>query len=83
MSEVRRVSVEYRPSPTACAFHAGLGNTLRMLMGPIGSGKSTTVCWDIANLCSMVPADKDGMRRMRTAFVRNTLPQLLETTKRT
>lgn len=83
MSDPRRIEITYNPTATGREFHAALGMDVRAIMGPIASGKSSVCCWDVVNLCSMIPPDNDGVRKMHTAFIRNTLPQLLETTKET
>lgn len=53
---------------------------VRMLMGPVGSGKSTVSIVEIFRRCAEMPKAKDGFRRSRWAVIRNTLPQLKSTT---
>lgn len=53
---------------------------VRMIMGPVGSGKSVTCCLEVFRRCAEMPKGKDGMRRSRWIIVRNTLQQLMSTT---
>ena len=56
---------------------------LRVIMGPIGSGKSTGCVVEIVRRCKQQKLGKDGYRRSRWAVVRNTAPQLKDTTLKT
>lgn len=72
----------YSPSPTAKLFHAD-SSSVKVLMGPIRSGKSSADCAEIVRLaCAMQPC-KDGVRRLRVAVIRNTYPDLETTTVKT
>lgn len=57
--------------------------SVRLIMGPVGSGKSTVCCFEIFRRCSEMPKCKDGFRRSRWVIVRNTRDQLLKTTLKT
>lgn len=74
--------ITYNMSRTGSAFH-NCPKDIRGLRGPVGSGKSVTCCWDII-LRSMkqVPC-KDGVIRNRWLVLRNTLPELKDTTIKT
>jgi hypothetical protein len=69
----------YRPEPTARRFHGSRAD-VRGLMGPIGSGKSVACVNEIMRLGMLQKPQIDGVRRMRTAIVRNTYPELKSTT---
>ena len=53
---------------------------VRLIMGPVGSGKSTVCVTEIFKRCAEIPKCKDGYRRSRWAIVRNTNQQLKTTT---
>lgn len=55
----------------------------RWLTGPIGSGKTSGCCVEIARLAAEMPPCLDGVRRSRFLVVRNTVPQLRQTTIKT
>ena len=52
-------------------------------MGPFGSGKSSGCCMEILKRASQQRRGPDGYRRTRWAVVRNTAPQLRDTTIKT
>lgn len=56
---------------------------IRGLMGPFGSGKSSGCIWDIVQRGLRQTPGRDGVRRSRWAVIRNTFPQLRDTTIRT
>lgn len=74
--------IEYVASKTLAKFHASTAD-VRGIMGPIGSGKSVGCCNDIMARCLQQPVSIDGVRRSRWAIVRNTYPELKETTIKT
>lgn len=49
---------------------------VRVLMGPVGSGKTTGVIFEMLRRCALQAKGPDGMRRTRWAIVRQTLAQL-------
>lgn len=55
----------------------------RVIMGPFGSGKSSGCCIEIVRRAKEQRPDKGGVRRSRWAVVRNTVPQLRDTTIKT
>ena len=74
------------PGTKVEAFHkGGLGRNefCRLLLGPFGSGKTVASCWDVFFLARSQPKQKDGKRRSRFAFVRNTKPMLRDMTIKT
>lgn len=71
--------VSYEPPPTAERFFRSNAK-VRLLMGPVGSGKSTACLVELFRRCAEMPHGKDGFRRSRWVITRNTLPQLRTTT---
>ena len=55
----------------------------RVLLGPFGSGKSSGCVQEIVRRASTQTPDETGTRRTRWAVVRNSYPQLRDTTIRT
>jgi hypothetical protein len=56
----------------------------RFILGPFGSGKSVGSQWEIPRRASMQrPSSLDGRRKTRFAVIRNTMPQLRDTTMKT
>jgi hypothetical protein len=77
--EVEDDVTEYVAEPTAQRFHAS-NAIVKGIVGPLGSGKSVTVCWEIIRLAGLQKADKNGIRRSRCAAIRNTYGELKTTT---
>lgn len=50
------------------------------VIGPVGSGKTTGLFFKLAYLAKQQARGPDGIRRTRAVIVRNTLPQLRDTT---
>ena len=73
---------DYTPVPT-CAEFARSNVFLRSLMGCFGSGKSSACCVEIVRRGREQKPGPDGMRRSRWAVIRNTMPELKETTMKT
>lgn len=72
----------YNASPTLAQFHAD-DSFVRGVMGPVGSGKSTGMCMEIASRALRQAPSWDGMRRSRWAVIRATYPELKSTTIKT
>lgn len=72
----------YTPPPTVARFMQSDAK-IRVLMGPVGSGKSVGCVMEIPRRAAVIPPDHDGIRRSRWAVVRNTMPQLKDTTIKT
>jgi hypothetical protein len=49
-------------------------------VGPVGSGKTTGIFMKLIQMASLQEPGPDGIRRTRAVIVRNTLPQLRDTT---
>ena len=73
---------EYFASPTAEKFHAD-DSFVRLLMGPIGSGKSVSSCMEIMSKCYQQEPNPQGIRKSRWAVIRNTYRELIDTTMKT
>ena len=57
---------------------------VRIIRGPVGSGKTTGCCYEIAKRASEQEASpSDGYKRFKAAIVRNTNPELQRTTLET
>ena len=70
---------DYNPPPTGERFMQSDAR-VRLIMGPVGSGKSTVCVTEIFKRCAEMPKSKDGFRRSRWCVVRNTNQQLRQTT---
>lgn len=72
------VVVRYEPSPTGLEFHRSKADT-RLVMGPVGSGKSTMAINELIMLAVMQVPDKWNQRTTKWLIVRETYPQLRNT----
>lgn len=72
------VLVKYESSPTADSFHNSNAD-IRLVMGPVGSGKSTMMIIELIMMAVMQKPDKYNMRSSRWIIVRETYPQLRNT----
>lgn len=73
---------DFKATPTIWEFFNDPA-FVRVLAGPIGSGKSVSCCHALVMMAMQQKPDAKGMRRTRTAIVRNTLDQLRSTTMKT
>lgn len=76
------IRYSYRNAPTVKRF-SECRKFLRGLMGPFGSGKSSGCVVEMVQLAHEQNPGLDGIRRSRFCAVRNTYPQLNDTTVRT
>jgi hypothetical protein len=76
------ITIAYTASPTLEQFHAGK-DFIRIVRGPAGSGKSVGCMMETLRLAMEQRPQRDGIRRARTIVLRNTYPELLNTTIRT
>ena len=74
--------IVYDASPTLSTFHRS-DAFMRGVRGPVGSGKSTGMCWEIMRRAREQKPSPDGKRRSRWVVVRNTYRELKDTTLRT
>jgi hypothetical protein len=77
------VSLTYSPpGPQSLAFHQD-DSFVRGLMGPVGSGKSSSCCIEIFYRALQQEPGPDKIRRSRWAAIRNTYGELKSTTIKT
>lgn len=77
-----QVEYSYADAPTVKKF-AGSDALVRGLMGPFGSGKSSGSVIETVRRGAAQAPGSDGIRRTRTAVVRNTYRELKDTTIKT
>lgn len=76
-------SINYTPPNTLKAFikdHRPGELFYDWIVGPVGSGKTTGIFFKLAYMAKLQKPGPDGIRRTRAVVVRNTLPQLRDTT---
>lgn len=72
-------SVSYEAIPSLADFHRS-GARVRIVRGPIGSGKTTAMLVELLRMaCEQEPDPDSGKRKTQMAVIRNTLPQLKST----
>lgn len=74
--------VNFKASITSTAFMRCAAR-FRVMCGPFRSGKSVTSMVEIVRRAKEQKPGKDGIRRSRWAVIRNTMPQLRDTTMKT
>lgn len=74
--------VDYKAPKVASAFMSSNAR-MRVINGPFGSGKSSACMIEIVRRAMEQKAGPDGLRKSRWAVVRNTMPQLRDTTLKT
>lgn len=75
--------IDYTPPPTIKAFikdHRKGELFYSWVIGPVGSGKTTGLFFKLCYMAAMQEPSRDGIRRTRAVIVRNTMPQLKDTT---
>lgn len=73
----------YTPPPTIAEF-MNSDQRVRIVRGPVGSGKSSGMVMELMRRAAeQAPDPKDGIRRSRAVIVRNTMPQLKSTSLKT
>ena len=75
-------ALNYKASRTFSKFHHD-DTFIRIVMGPVGSGKSVGCCWEVYMRALKQKPNSDGIRMSRWVIVRNTLPELETTTMAT
>jgi hypothetical protein len=70
---------DYRAVPTVKRFSES-NAFIRGICGPFGSGKSSGCVIELVKLAQQQPIAPDGKRHSRFVVVRNTYPQLIDTT---
>lgn len=70
--------VDFKTPPTVGKFMLD-DHFVRLIMGPVGSGKSAGCFMELLRRSKLQEPDSEGIRRTRFAIVRNTLQQLRQT----
>ncbi|MGI9507145.1 MAG: hypothetical protein ACR2RE_29235, partial [Geminicoccaceae bacterium] len=73
---------KYSPSPTLKQFHQSDAR-FRVVRGPVGSGKTTAMCFELMEKAMAQEPNPRGVRRTRWLVARNTYAELRDTTMRT
>lgn len=76
------LDIAYTPAPTVARFMAS-NSRMRVLMGPVGSGKSVACCFEIVRRAREQKPGPNGLRKSRCIVVRETVRQLVDTTIKT
>jgi len=76
------LDISYTPTPTVTRFMQS-DKKMRVIMGPVGSGKSVACCFEIIRRASQQKPNANGVRKTRCAVVRETVRQLSDTTIKT
>jgi hypothetical protein len=75
--------LDYTAPPTLASFMRS-DQRIRIVRGPVGSGKSSAMVMELLRRAlQQAPDPKDGIRRTRFVIVRNTMPQLKTTSMKT
>lgn len=74
--------IKYDAAPTASRLHEDRTSFVRVILGPVGGGKTVACIMDILTK-AFVQAPYRGVRRTRWAIVRSTYPELKNTTLKT
>lgn len=76
--------IDYKPPPTIRNFirHYHPGKLFAdWVIGPVGSGKTTGIFFKLIYMCTLqAKSPVTGKRHVRAVIVRNTMPQLVDTT---
>lgn len=75
--------INYTPPPTLREFikdHRKGELFYDWVVGPVGSGKTTAIFFKLIRMAMLQEPSPDGIRRSRAVIVRNTNPQLKDTT---
>ena len=76
------LDIDYTPSLTLKEFMRSDAK-MRVIMGPVGSGKSVACSFEVIRRASMQAPNAQGIRKTRFAVVRETVRQLQDTTIKT
>lgn len=76
------IQINYTPTPTVHAFMTSDAK-MRVLMGPVGSGKSVACCFEVVRRAGAQAPNAQGVRKTRAVIVRETARQLQDTTIKT
>lgn len=76
------MDINYTPTKV-CSEFMNSDAKMRVLMGPVGSGKSVASSFEVIRRASMQKPNEQGIRKSRVAIVRETARQLQDTTIKT
>lgn len=76
------VVLDFTESPTVAKFMRD-DSPVRVIIGPVGSGKTVGCCAEVMRRALMQKPSPDNIRRFKAAIVRNTMPELWRTTMET
>lgn len=76
------MEINYRVSPTFMKIHRD-NSRMKFVMGPVGSGKSSGMVFDLLFNAMKQRPDENGVRHSRYAVIRATYPQLRSSTIKT
>lgn len=76
------MDINYTPTKV-CSEFMNSDAKMRVLMGPVGSGKSVASSFEVVRRASMQAPNAQGIRKSRVAIVRETARQLQDTTIKT
>ena len=76
------MNIDFTPPPTGKKFMLSDAK-MRVLMGPVGSGKSVASSFEVIRRATMQEPNQQGIRKTRAAIVRETARQLQDTTIKT
>jgi phage terminase large subunit len=79
---VPEIDIDYAAPPTIWRFMES-DAPVRALIGPFGSGKSSACVVELFRRAVQQARGPDGLRRTRFTVVRNTYPELRDTTRKT
>lgn len=82
MDDTRNIEFSYEQIPICLAF-SNDESRVRLIIGPVGSGKSSACVMEILYRAIHQKPSPDGVRRSRWAVVRNHFPELRSTTIKT
>lgn len=82
LGEEMAENIKYNPLPSIERFHRSSAQ-IRCVVGPVGSGKTSGAAFEVVWFVPRYLYRKYGITKSRWAVVRNTYPQLRDTTMRT
>jgi hypothetical protein len=77
-TEINEHTLDFKTPPTIGKFMLD-DSFVRLIMGPVGSGKSAGCFMELLRRARLQEPDNKGVRRTRMAIIRNTLQQLKQT----
>lgn len=75
------IGFTYTPVPTGVRFMLDRTSFVRVIMGPVGGGKSTVCLMELVKMAGEQAPGRDKIRRSRFIILRNTSAQLKSTIK--